>query len=389
MKALRRLALIALTLGSVVALGGVSHTAQAADSPAVGHVYVNDNTAPDNTIAGFDRHADGSLTSLAGSPFKVGGSGAGAVTGSQGALQVSNDGRYLLAVDAGSNQVSVAAINADGSLAPVGVPTNSGGKTPVSIAVNGRYVYVANTGAGGSNYSGFTLSPDGILTPIPGATYVLPDNAQPGDVLFSPDGTRFVGIRVGPDAGPSFIDSYAVNADGTLKKAPDSPFATKNVGPFGSEFRPTNPNQLFVSNAHDGAGAATVAVFNAGADGALKAVDGSPFADNQTAACWLEITKDGSYLFAVNTAVPSISRFHIEANGALTLLGGTPFNTTAGTLRPFDLRLDPSNKYLYVVDAGVGKVSAFALNGGGSLSELTSSPADLPKGATPFGIVVN
>ena len=28
----------------------------------IGHVYVNDNTAPANTIAGFDRHADGTLT---------------------------------------------------------------------------------------------------------------------------------------------------------------------------------------------------------------------------------------------------------------------------------------------------------------------------------------
>ena len=46
-------------------------------SPVVGHVYVNDNTAGTNTIAAFDRHADGTLTPEAGSPFAAGGAGTG------------------------------------------------------------------------------------------------------------------------------------------------------------------------------------------------------------------------------------------------------------------------------------------------------------------------
>src|SRR4051794_41807049 len=58
--------------------------AVAAASPVVGHVYVNANTSGHNTIAGFDRHADGSLTPLAGSPFEAGGAGAGLPVGSPG-----------------------------------------------------------------------------------------------------------------------------------------------------------------------------------------------------------------------------------------------------------------------------------------------------------------
>ena len=98
---------------------GLSITASAADD-VVGHVYVNDNTAGTNTIAAFDRHSDGSLTPTEGSPFAAGGAGLGAVFGSQGALQLSGDRRYLLAVDAGSNQVSVLRILKDGALRPVG-----------------------------------------------------------------------------------------------------------------------------------------------------------------------------------------------------------------------------------------------------------------------------
>jgi 6-phosphogluconolactonase (cycloisomerase 2 family) len=52
-------------------------------------------------------------------------------------------------------------------------------------------------------------------------------------------------------------------------------------------------------------------------------VDGSQavaFADNQTAACWVEITHGGKYLFTVNTASASLSRYAINRDGSLTLI---------------------------------------------------------------------
>ena len=51
--------------------------AAASSSPIVGHVYVNDNTASSNTVAVFDRHANGTLTPHPGSPFAAGGAGSG------------------------------------------------------------------------------------------------------------------------------------------------------------------------------------------------------------------------------------------------------------------------------------------------------------------------
>src|SRR5690348_8045559 len=78
--------------------------AAASSSPVEGHVYVNDNTATGNTVAVFDRHANGTLTPHPGSPFAAGGAGTGSGLASQGAIQVTGDGRWVLAVDAGSNQ---------------------------------------------------------------------------------------------------------------------------------------------------------------------------------------------------------------------------------------------------------------------------------------------
>jgi 6-phosphogluconolactonase len=356
-----------------------------ADSGVAGHVYVNDNTGGVNTIGAFDSHTDGRLTPMRGSPFVAGGVGTGKGLASQGSLQQSSDGRYLLAVDAASNQISVLRIKSDGSLRRVGRPVSSNGANPVSIAVHGQLVYVANAGtttsSGETNYTGFTLNRGGRLRALAGSTVTLPDASQPGDVLFSPDGRKLVGTRV----ATSLIDSFTVHRSGRLSAAPGSPFAAQGLGPFGSKFRPTDAEQLFVSNAHNvGDGTGTVSAFAVAGDGALTTIGASPFPNNQTAPCWVEISRDGRYLFAVNTASGSVSSYSIAPGGSLTLLQNTPLKA-AGT--PEDARLSPDGNTLWVVDPTANTVSGFAVNHG-TLTELPTSPTPAPTGATPAGIVV-
>ena len=278
-----------MAAGSVA---GLTLTASAA-SDVVGHVYVDDNTAGVNTIGAFDRHSDGGLTPMAGSPFAAGGAGSGTIIGSQGALQLSDDGRYLLAVDAGSNQISVLRVLPDGSLHPVGGgPVWSGGVEPISIAVRGSLVYVANEGdkatGTGSNYTGFRLNAGGHLVPLTGSTFDLSSTANPGDILFNSTGTNLIGVEVGTtDASTFRIDSFVVGVDGRLTPASGSPFAAQAAGPFGSEFSPTNPGHLYVSNAHGGAGNGSVSAFNVTLGGSLSSIGSSPYPDGQTAPCWV------------------------------------------------------------------------------------------------------
>ena len=381
--------LSALAAGLTLAVTGVAAAHPAGNerpSPVVGHVYVNDNTAPVNTIAGFDRHADGTLTPIPGSPFATGGAGTGSVIGSQGALQVAPGGRLLLAVDPGSNQISELRIGPGGALRPVpGGTIGSGGTEPVSIAVVRGLVYVANAGTGGSDYAGFTLDWLGRLRPIPGATFALPDAAQPGDVLINSTATRLVGTRV----GTSQIDSFTIDRRGLLHAASGSPFAAQGPGPFGSEFSPTDPTQVFVSNAHGGANAGTVSAFTDGPGGVLTSIGASPFPNQQTAPCWVEISRDGRHLFAVNTAVPSVSSYRIRRDGTLRLIANTPFaGPGAATLAPEDARLSPDGSTLWVVDSKGNAVSGFAVRGG-RLTQLAATQTALPAGATPFGIAVN
>jgi 6-phosphogluconolactonase len=386
----RRTGTLLLSLAAASALAAVpavaSASATTSSSPVVGHVYVNDNTAGTNTIGAFDRHANGTLTAAPGSPFNAGGAGLGAGLASQGSLQMTADGRYLLAADAGSSQISVLKIRPDGSLSVVpGGVVSSGGGLPVSIAVHRDLVYVANASPADSNFSGFRLGHDGRLTPIPGSTVPLPASSQPGDVLFNGTGRKLVGTLV----GTSQIASFRVGRDGLLTAAAGSPFAAQGLGPFGSEFRPTRPDQLFVSNAHNGGttGTGTVSAFKDSRDGTLSSIGPSPFADNQTAPCWVEISHDGQYLFAVNTASGSISRYSIGWDGALTLLGSTPVSASGG-VGAVDARLSPDGRFLYLDESTIGSVGIFSVRGG-TLTELSSSPVALPSGATPAGMVVS
>ena len=257
-------AVLAVVLAGPANASAHDRTARGGAGHRTGYVYLDNNTAGTNTISGFTRGANGALTALPGSPFVAGGAGLGAGIASQGAIRTGDDGRYLLAVDAGSNQISVLRIGADGSLTPVpGSPFASGGVEPDSIAVNNGLVYVSNTGAGGSNYTGFTLSPGGQLQPIAGSTVTLPDGSGPGDVVLNGDNTKLVGAQV----NTSLIDSFRLNRDERPHAAHGSPFAAQGVGPFGSEFRPTNPDQLFVANAHNDValgttGHGTISAFN-------------------------------------------------------------------------------------------------------------------------------
>ena len=292
----------------------------------------------------------------------------------------------MIAVDAGSNQVSVLRIRPDGSLRLVshGV-VSSGGLLPDSVAVSGDLVYVANSGAGGSNYTGFRLRPNGRLDPIPGSTVSLPADAAPGDVLFNGTGTRLAGTEV----GTSVIDSFTVGSGGRLTAA--ARIAVQGARAWArsaaSSGRPTPASCSSPTRTTPPSIAAPSRRSPTPRTARCRPIAGSPFADGQMAPCWVEITHDGRFLFTVNTASGTISRYRIAHDGALMLLGSTPVGQTGG-VGAVDARLSPDGRFLYVDESRIGKVGAFAVHGG-NLTELPSSPTPLPAGATPAGIVVS
>ena len=157
----RRTSAAALAALGLAALAQAGLASAHPGDGAAGAVYTQSNDAAGNSILAFDRSADGALAP-AGS-YATGGLGTGAGLGSQGAVVLDDD--LLLAVNAGSDQVSVFRVGERGlRLADV---EPSGGDQPISVTVQDGLVYVLNAGGTG-NVSGFRLSERGNLRPLDG-----------------------------------------------------------------------------------------------------------------------------------------------------------------------------------------------------------------------------
>ena len=128
-----------------------------------------------------------------------------------------------------------------------------------------------------------------------------------------------------------------------------------------------------------------MSAFHVSRNGVLRSIGDSPVPDGQTAPCWVEISHDGKYLFAINTGSGNLSRYAIGRDGSLSLIGTTAqFTNGAGAA---DARLSPDGKFLFVTGGRGLVVSGFAVNGG-DVTELPISPTLLPAGTAPTGIVV-
>ena len=74
-------------------------------SPGGGAVYIIDNSASGENVLVYARGSNGQLGAM--SSYPTMGTGTGVGLASQGAVVLTQDGQWLLVVDAGSNQISV------------------------------------------------------------------------------------------------------------------------------------------------------------------------------------------------------------------------------------------------------------------------------------------
>lgn len=324
-----------------------------------GSVYTMTNASIGNAVLTYRRAADGTLTP-AGSAGTAGlGSGGG--LGNQGGLVLSDNGRWLLAVNAGSNTIAVFRVGGDGSLTRTStVP--SGGTQPISVTLSGDLVYALNAG-GSENIAGFRLGHGGALQPIAGSARPLSGTGVgPAQIEFDPEGR----VLVVTEKNTNQITTYLVGNDGLAS----APLVTPSHGatPFG--FALSRTGVLIVSEAFGGAADASAASsYELSADGGLQLISGS-VATTETAACWFVVTPNGRLAYTSNTGSGSISGYAVE-QGRLTLLDadGRTGVTGPGTA-PTDLALSNNGGYLYALNSGNQTISAFAVGADGSLTPI-------------------
>jgi 6-phosphogluconolactonase (cycloisomerase 2 family) len=351
----------AVALAAVAALIVVSASVSAAEDVR-GAVYVLSNQTS-NSVLVYARAANGSVA-FSGS-FSTGGAGMGTggdPLGSQGSLVLGRWHRLLFAVNAGSNDVSVFAVEGRGLHLRLLDRVSSGGTMPVSIAIHGRLVYVLNAG-GTPNIQGFFLDPfGGYLVHLPGSARPLPGGASSAaaEVVFSPDGE----VLMVTEKGTNQIDTWTIDDDGYANNVKTA--NSSGTTPFGFAFL---HNFAVVSEAGSGAFSSYEVEENEPAE----LITGS-LSDTQAAVCWVVIARNGRYRYAfgTNTGSGTISSYSIARDGSLSLVHVVAGTTGAGTA-PIDMTLSGNSRFLYVREATKGMVDGFRVEPNGTLTPITSA----------------
>lgn len=397
-----------------------------------GAVFVQSNDPNRNEVVAFARNTGNGRLHEVGR-YDTGGTGSGSFedtaegvvlgtpAGESGPQHYIDGAQLLFVTNAGSNEISVFRVNADGLELVGKVP--SGGEKPVSLTVNRGLLYVLNSGELDDRFilsfeplqfldncthgdqptvTGFRIANDGTLTKIQDTTRPLSGGQQSGcsQVSFSPDGSKLlVSERLTTlpkrEPGKGAIVTFDVNDDGTLgaKKVQD----TSGEGPFGFGFSPDGTLLVTEQNhAEDHQG--HVSSYTMLEDGTLKPIS-KEVANQQTDTCWVVTTGDGRLAFASSAlGGGSISSYRVDQSGGLTLLKGAatadqndPANTHLknGTT---DLSLSQDSKYLYQLNSHFGTLQVFAVNDDGGLTFVEEHQVFdvlLPEQGgqlTPFGI---
>ncbi len=340
--------------GLALAAATAAFLVPAAVAGNAGAVYALSNASAGNAVVVWERGADGSLAP-AGS-YSTGGTGTGAGLGSQDAVIVSEDGRLLFAVNAGSSSVSAFRITGPGrelaGIAP------SGGATPTSLTYHKGLLYVLNAGVPNS-ISGLAVGKDGSLTSLAGSTRPLSAAATaPAEVNFSDGGDALVVT----ERATNRLTSYAVGADGRPSGAA---VVTPSSGPTPFGFAITKRDTVFVSEAGAGGGASTYTL-DAGA--ALTPVS-SMLMTGQRAACWAVATKNGRFGYVTNAGTGNISGFALAQDGSGSLLDAAGVAAVTGG-NPTDAAISHDGHFLYARVAALGRIAIFRIASDGSLAEL-------------------
>ena len=336
-----------------------------------GAVYAMTNDFQSNSVVAYGRRADGTLKLLG--EFATGGKGA-AFDGGEGldplisayAVILTDNRRFLLAVNAGSSSVSVFRVRNNLELALTD-HRYVAGVGPNSIAYRDGIVYVSSIDADGvfngepdqeGSLTGFRLTPGGKLRQIRHSVRYLGN--RPSAIQFSPDGRFLVVSSI--NAGSSALASgstdeivvYGVERNGRLTGEPLSgatstlPFNALNrnlpsaigfeiVVDGGDQFVVVTEAREFQADGSPPAFPAlqtgSVSTWRLEKHGQLTPISldvqtGTSQFDGERTACWIEFSKDQETFWVSNALESTLSTYEFD-EGEIELVSrveaaGTP-----------------------------------------------------------------
>jgi 6-phosphogluconolactonase (cycloisomerase 2 family) len=323
-----------------------------------------DNAAAGNNVLVFQRTNVGTLALTGTVPTN--GLGTGAGLGSQGPLAITDDGRWLLAVNAGSNEVSFFRVT--GASIQFISKTLSGGTMPISVTTKGDAAFVLNAG-GTPNIQGFRVTNTGLVATGTNRTLL---GSGPAQVSFSQDAT----LLAVTDKTTNTIETFSFNLfNGVISGQLSQPSSGQE--PFGFAF--DRRGRMIVSEAFSGgAGQTAVSSYRVNDSTGKITVATASLPSGQTAACWVSLSKDEKYAYTSNTGSNTLSIVAISrADGSLSLVNGA--GATTGSA-PGESAVTVDGLFLYVLNAGDGSISGYSTSASGALTGI-STATGIPLGA--------
>lgn len=337
----------------------------AAGTGVTGFVYVANFS--NNSVTGLAIHHDGSLTTVAGSPFATGQYPVG--------VTVDPKGKYLYVTNAGfqSNSVSAFSINAQtGALTQVSGSPFPTGAEPYWMAIDasssGEYAYTANVSD--HSISGFKIDPaTGALSAVAGSPFATPGGAHSlaiqvgGHYLYAPTSVSSAG----------YVAGFSIKgATGALVPVPGSPFAAGS-NPYGIV---ATSKYVYTANEFSN----NISAYAIARRGKLTPVSGSPFSLS-SGPLYLTTDPQGRFLYVVGGG-QLLWGFSIASGGSLTAMPGSPFQT--GSF-PEGVVVAQQSKFVYVSNDNANTVSGYSLDPTtGIPTPLAGSPYGA--GSSPYGI---
>lgn len=351
----RRAGIQLAALGAAMAAGMPALAGDDDGTSTRGRVYTSSNATAGNELIVFARDESGRLEAVA--RLATGGQGTGAGLGSQGAVTLSADGRFVFVVNAASHTVSTFSVRKR-QVALVSV-VDSGGLTPISVTESDGLVYVLNAGGSG-NVAGFRNA-GGELRPLHDGKRGLSaeTGTNPAQVGFGADGD----VLVVTEKVTNRITGYAVRRDGTL----GAPVSTASAGatPFGFAF--DKRDHLIVSEAPGSAASSYRVDERTGAASVISA----SVPNTQAAACWVAVTPNGRLAFTANAGTSNLSSYRIQRSGRLELLQAVAGSngTNAGAT---DMAVAQDGRQLFALAPRSAQVIAYRVDHDGRLANLGS-----------------
>jgi len=287
-----------------------------------------------------------------------------------GCQLVTIDYVYLAESDtsAGSNgQIETLAVDSQSGALRSGPPkTDTGGPSPVALAVSADYAHLYVANQGNNSVVHFAIASDGRLTQkdsvtLPDAPVYLAVNAA-GTYLFVASGTTSATLTV-YTLGSGTIGSAAAQQVLTVPGFPGDTLVPTGVTALANnsavyvtayDQSAYNPGGTTTSNAHPG----WVFGFNVGSGGALTATGGGPY---QAGVKPTALTADPTsrFIYVTDYASNHLIGYTVQSNGILTFLLNGPFRTGS---EPSAVTIDPRGKFMYVSNSLDASVSAFLID---------------------------